>query len=138
MLSFSPVLKSPRFEDSFILYTDASGGGIGSVLMQKDSNGVERPVAYFSRKLNKHQLHYAPIEKECLAIVMSVAHFAIYLNNGHVTTLYTDHNPLAFLNKMKERNQKLLRWSLFLQEFNLDIRHVKGSENVIADMLSRA
>ena len=138
MLSFSPVLKSPRFEDPFILYTDASGGGVGGVLMQKDDNGVERPVAYFSRKLNKHQLHYAPIEKECLAIVMSVAHFAIYLNNGHVTTLYTDHNPLAFLDKMKERNQKLLRWSLFLQEFNLDIKHVKGCENVIADMLSRA
>ena len=138
MLSFSPVLKSPCFRDPFIIYTDASGSGIGSVLMQKDNNGIERPIAYYSKKLNKHQLHYAPIEKECLAIVMSVAHFSVYLNNGHVTTVFTDHNPLAFLNKMKERNQKLLRWSLFLQEFNLDIKHIKGSDNVIADMLSRA
>ena len=138
MLSFKPVLKSPNFLKPFLLYTDASGVGIGVVLMQKDSQDIERPIAYFSRKLNKHQLHYSPIEKECLAIVLGVAHFSIYLNNGHTTKVFTDHNPLAFLSKMKEKNQKLLRWSLFLQEFDIDIIHVRGKDNVIADMLSRA
>ena len=138
MLSFSPVLKSPDFSKPFTLYTDASGYGVGGVLMQNDAQGIERPVSYFSRKLNKHQLNYAPIEKECLAIILSITHFSIYLNNGHTTTVFTDHNPLAFLAKMKEKNQKLLRWSLLLQEYDLQIQHVKGSENVIADMLSRS
>ena len=137
MLSFEPVLKSPNFTKPFVLYTDASGVGVGGVLMQKDSRDIERPVAYFSRKLNKHQLHYSPIEKECLAIVLCIAHFCIYLNNGHTTKVFTDHNPLAFLSKMKEKNQKLLRWSLFLQEYDIDIVHIRGKDNVIADMLSR-
>ena len=137
MLSFSPVLKSPDFSSPFILYTDASGSGIGGVLMQRDHQDVERPVSYFSRKLNKHQLNYAPIEKECLAIILCITHFSVYLNNGHTTTVFTDHNPLAFLSKMKEKNQKLLRWSLILQEYDIEIRHIKGSDNVIADMLSR-
>ena len=137
MLSFKPVLKSPNFSKPFVLYTDASGVGVGGVLMQRDSQEIERPVAYFSRKLNKHQLHYSPIEKECLAMVLCISHFSIYLNNGHTTQVFTDHNPLAFLSKMKEKNQKLLRWSLFLQEFDIDIIHVRGKDNVIADMLSR-
>ena len=105
--------------------------------MQRDHQDVERPVSYFSRKLNKHQLNYAPIEKECLAIILCITHFSVYLNNGHTTTVFTDHNPLAFLSKMKEKNQKLLRWSLILQEYDIEIRHIKGSDNVIADMLSR-
>ena len=137
MLSFKPVLKSPNFSKPFVLYADASGVGVGGVLMQKDLQDIERPVAYFSRKLNKHQLHYSPIEKECLAIVLCISHFSIYLNNGHTTKVFTDHNPLAFLSKMKEKNQKLLRWSLFLQEYDIDIIHVRGKDNVIADMLSR-
>ena len=52
--------------------------------------------------------------------------------------VYIDHNPLVFISKMKNHNQRLLRWSLALQEYNLEIRHVKGRDNVIADTLSRA
>ena len=51
--------------------------------------------------------------------------------------VYTDHNPLVFINKMKNKNQRILRWSLMLQEHNLDICHVKGKDNVIPDALSR-
>ena len=138
MLSLSPILKAPDFSRPFVVYTDASGQGIGGVLMQKDRQNIEHPVAYFSRKLDKHQLNYSPIEKECLAIVLTLTHFAVYLNNGHTTLVYTDHNPLAFLSKMKDKNQKLLRWSLLLQEFDICIKHVRGVDNVIADMLSRS
>ena len=137
MLSCSPVLQSPDFSKPFIVYTDSSGVGIGGVLMQLDTQGIEKPVAYFSKKLNKHQRQYATVEKECLAIILSLEHFSVYLNNGHTTIVYTDHNPLSFLNKMKEKNQKLLRWSLFLQEYDIEIKHVRGTDNVIADMLSR-
>ena len=52
--------------------------------------------------------------------------------------VHTDHNPLVFINKMKNQNQRLLRWSLTLQEYDVEIRHVKGRDNVIADALSRA
>ncbi len=52
--------------------------------------------------------------------------------------VYTDHNPLVFLSCMANSNQRLMRWSLILQEFVLDIRYKKGVENVVADALSRA
>ena len=49
-----------------------------------------------------------------------------------------DHNPLAFLHRMKNHNQRLMRWAIELQDYNLDVVHIKGSHNVIADTLSRS
>ena len=51
--------------------------------------------------------------------------------------VYTDHNPLTGLKTMKNKNERLVRWSLALQEYNLEIQHIPGSENVVADALSR-
>ena len=50
----------------------------------------------------------------------------------------SDHYPLQWLNKVKGRNLRLLRWSLFLQEFSFKVKHIKGKENKVADMLSRS
>ena len=50
--------------------------------------------------------------------------------------VYTDHNPLVFLHRMYNQNQRLMRWALIVQGYNLVIRH-KGSENMCADALSR-
>ncbi|KAK4314243.1 hypothetical protein Pmani_014397 [Petrolisthes manimaculis] len=80
---------------------------------------------------------YATIEKEALALLMSLEHFKVYVGQSPVT-VYTDHNPLVFLERMKLNNQRLLRWSLTLQPYNLDIRHIKGTDNLIADAFSRA
>ncbi len=57
--------------------------------------------------------------------------------NCNPIIVYTDHNPLVFLSRMANSNQRLMRWSLMVQEHHLDIRHKKGSENVVADALSR-
>ena len=71
-----------------------------------------------------------------MALILSLQHFEVYLSSTVAPVLvFTDHNPLEC---MKDRNQKLLHWSLFLQEFQLDIRHVKGKNNTVADALSRA
>ncbi len=51
--------------------------------------------------------------------------------------VYTDHNPLVFLSRMYNHNQHLMRWTLVVQSYNIEIRHKKGSENVLADALSR-
>ena len=78
------------------------------------------------------------IEKETLALVMALDHFDVYLKaTPHPIKVQTDHNPLVFLNKMKNKNQRLTRWSLALQEYPLHIEHIKGKDNVIADSLSR-
>ena len=138
ILKSTPVLLAPDFDKSFKLAVDASDIGAGAVLIQEDSNGVDHPVSYFSKKFNKQQRNYSTIEKECLALILAIQHFEIYLSSGTFPiVVFTDHNPLSFLHKLKNKNQRLLRWSLMLQEYNLDIRHIKGKDNLIPDALSR-
>ena len=108
-------------------------------MLQADETCVAHPVCYYSKKLNKHQKNYSTIEKECLALLSSLQHFEVYLKGGPFpVTVFTDHNPITFISRMKGKNQRLLQWSLTLAEYNLDIRHIRGRDNVIADALSRA
>ena len=138
MLQSAPVLTAPDFKSSFKLAVDASDVAAGAVLLQEDDEGVEHPVCYFSKKFNKSQKNYSTIEKECLALVLALQHFEVYVTSSSLPiVVYSDHNPLVFLHKMKDKNQRLLRWSLMLQEYVLEIRHIKGKDNVIADCLSR-
>ena len=132
------VLKSPDHSKPFSLCCDASDIGIGSVLNRAGSDGLDHPVSFFSKKLNKAQKNYSTIEKEALALLLSLKHFEVYLGkHGQEITVYTDNNPLTFVNKMKLQNQRLLRWSSTLQENNLKARHIKGNDNLVADYLSQ-
>lgn len=95
-------------------------------------------MLYFSKKLNSAQRNYSVVEKELLALIWAHQHFSVYIQSAcDAITIFTDHQPLKFLNKFKHKNQRLTRWSLFLQEYNLNIKHVKGTNNVLADCLSR-
>ena len=106
--------------------------------MQEQPNGIDHPIAYYSKKFNKHEKNYSTIEKECLGLVLALQHFEAYLSpTSEPVLIFTDHNPLVFVNRMKYKNRRILRWSLILQEFDLDIRHIPGKENVIRDCLSR-
>ena len=101
--------------------------------------GVNHPVSYFSIKFNKHQNNYSATEKECLSLILAHQYFEVYLtSSSSPTVVFSDHNPLSFIHKMKTKNHRLLRWSLLLQEYNLDIRHIKGKDNIISNALSRA
>ena len=136
-LAQGPVLIAPDFTMPFSLQTDASDVALGAVLLQ-EMEGILHPVAYHSSKLNAHQKRYSTIEKELLAIVSAIQKFQCYLQpTQEPLQIYTDHNPLAFLNRSKFTNQRLLRWSLFLQPYHLNVNHIKRRENIIADALSR-
>ena len=133
----APVLAAPQWDRVFKLEVDASAVGAGAVLLQADDLGVDKPVCFFSRKFNKHQLNYSVIEKETLALILSLQHFSVYVSSSPVV-VFTDHNPLTFLSSLQSPNQRLVRWALFLQSYSLDIHHIKGRDNVVADALSRA
>ena len=75
MLASTRVLSSIDFEKTFILQTDASNYGVGAVLSQTDADGLEQPIAYFSRKPLDREQKYSTIEKECLAIKLAVKAF---------------------------------------------------------------
>ena len=73
-----------------------------------------------------------------MGLVLALDHFDVYLGSAPIKIkVYTDHNPLTFLKTMKNKNQRLVRWSLALQEYNLKIQHITGSENVVADASSK-
>ena len=121
-----PVLMAPDFAKPFKLMVDASDIGSGAVLMQEGENGIDHPVSYFSYKFNAHQKNYSTCEKETLALLLALQHFHIYLEAPVEEVLvYTDHNPLVFISRMKNKNQRLMRWSLALQEYSLKICLIK-------------
>ncbi|CAB3998780.1 Transposon Ty3-I Gag-Pol poly [Paramuricea clavata] len=138
MLQNAPVLSAPDFNRPFKLAVDASDVAAGAVLLQEGQFGVDHPVCYFSRKFNKHQRNYSTIEKECLALVLALQHFEVYVSSTSVPLeVFSDHNPLMFLHKMKNKNQRLLRWSLVLSEYDMKMEHIKGRDNLLADCLSQ-
>ena len=131
-----PVMKSPDFEQEFILQTDASDRAVGAVLSQMDADGGDRPIAYYSRKLLPRETRYSTIEKECLAIKLGIKAFNHYLL-GRKFTIQTDHYSLTWLDRMKETNSRLTRWSLFLQSYHFTVTHRSGKDNANVDALSR-
>ena len=130
-----PILRPPDFNLPFCLACDSSNVAIAACLFQVIDD-LEHPICYISQKLNKHQVSYSTIEKEALSLLTAVQRFSVYFGT-HQVTVYTDHDPLRFLHKMKNHNQKLMRWRLQLQDYNLVICNRKGKQNVIPDLLSR-
>lgn len=135
LLSNPPILIYPAFEKTFILTTDASDFQIGSYLSQREIPD-DKPIQYFSKLLNPAQTRYSTIEKELLAIILSVENFRHYLT-GREFVIVTDHQPLVFLFHAKDCNARLHRWKYTLMGFQFKVIHRKGRNNVIADALSR-
>ena len=132
------MLAAPDFSKPFILTIDASDVGAGAVLMQEDSKGIDHPLSYFSHKFKESQRNYSTSEKETLVLLLALQHYDFYVTAAQFPlVIYTDHNPLVFLTCIKNKNQRPLRWSLTLQGYDLDIRHIPGRDNVIANALSR-
>ena len=118
----------------FVLRTDASDEGLGSLILQY-VDGTPFPVAYASRKLLPREKRLSAIEKECLTIVFAVQRFHFYLV-GREFILEVDHKPLIHMNSCKN-NSKVVRWSLALQCYKFRLVHIAGKDNIGADLLSR-
>ena len=114
---------------------DASDYAVGAVLGQiKDK--IFYAIYYASRTLNEAQLNYATIEKELLAIVFAFEKFKPYLM-GNKVIVFIDHSAIKYLMTKKDAKPRLIMWVLLLQKFDVEIKDKKGSENMVADHLSR-
>ncbi len=129
------VLFVPVANDCFCLYTDASGDGVGACL-HVVRDGVDLPVAFYSRQLRGAEKNYSVTELETLAIVSAVRHFEYYLY-GRSVTVYSDHKPCVSLLSSKHLNRRLMRFALKLQGMDITIRYKPGSTIGNADGLSR-
>lgn len=120
----------------FRMQTDASKKGISAILYQIDDQGDERIISVISRCLTSCEINYTATEIELLAIIVALIRFRMYLL-GTFFHIITDHAALTFMIKTPYHNSRLIRWSLFLQEYSFDIRHCSGRDNLVADYFSR-
>ncbi len=132
----SPVLVCDDGVSEVELQTDASTKGIGAVLLLQTPNG-SRPITFISRKLAPAEEKYHVNELECLALVWSLNKPRQHIY-GRTMVVKTDSSVLRWLIQKKDVNGKFARWILTLQEYLLDVKHISGSANSVADALSRA
>ena len=134
-LTTTPIVRAPDWHLPFKVMCDASNLAIGAILGQRVEG---KPyVVYYARKtLNEAQRNYTTIKKELLAVVYALDKFRSYLI-GLDIVIFTDHSSYKYLLTKHNSKARLIRWVLFLQEFNIQIRDKKGVENIVADHLSR-
>lgn len=136
-LANASLLHYPKIGLPFVLHTDASDRAISGVLQQLDGDAL-LPLSFFSKKLSPAEQKYSTYDRELLAIYRSIKFFEHYLE-GRTFTIYTDHLPLtfAFKKKTKQCSPRQFRYLDYIGQFSTDIRHISGSENQLADLLSR-
>ncbi len=134
----APVLAYFDYDRKTILETDASDWASGGVLSQYDDEGLLRPVAYFSAKHSAAECNYEIYDKELLAIIKSLEEWRPELQGcGSEFEIITDHKNLEYFTSTKTLNQRQVRWSEFLSQYNFRIVYRPGSKAVRPDALSR-
>jgi hypothetical protein len=108
------------------------------VLLQKKEDGKKHPIAYFSKTLNEAQCNYNIADLELLAVVMSLDNWRSFLaGSPHKVIVYSDHQNLLYWKEPHKISRCVAREVLHLSEYNIEIRHIKGTANRRADALSR-
>ena len=134
-LVFAPIVIVPNQLEPFEIICDASNYVVGAVLGQRREK-IFRAIYYSSWTLNDAQLNYSTTKKEMLVVVFVCDKFRSYIIGSKVT-IYTDLAAIRYLFAKKDAKPHLIWWILLLQEFDLEIRDKKGSENVVVDHQSR-
>ncbi|CDH59310.1 hypothetical protein RO3G_15169 [Lichtheimia corymbifera JMRC:FSU:9682] len=134
-LAKNVLLHFPNMAEPFYVATDASNHGIGAVLFQK-IKGKDCIISFMARALSKSERNYSTTKRELLGIVFALQKFHPYLWSNPFT-IYTDHKALTYLNTQKLANTMMLNWFDVLMDYQFDIIHLPGIENVLPDQLSR-
>ncbi|KAH0671324.1 hypothetical protein KY285_024119 [Solanum tuberosum] len=131
LLTTAPILTLPVEGEGFTVYCDASGVGLGCVLMQQG-----RVIAYASRQLKIHERNYPTHDLELAAVVFALKIWRHYLY-GVRCEIYTDHRSLQYIISQRDLNSRQRRWIELLKDYDLSILYHPGKANVVADALSR-
>ena len=130
-MTIALVLAQPDIEKPFDVYYDASGIGIGCVLMQEG-----RVIAYASRQLKQHEEHYPTHDLELAAVVHALKIWRHYLL-GNTCHIYIDHKSLKYIFTLAELYMRQRRWLELIKDYDLEVHYHPGKANVVADALSR-
>eukprot|EP00253_Pinus_taeda_P026614 PITA_26614 len=123
ILSSTPTLISPDYTQDFILFSFASEHTLAAVLMQK-REGVERPIAFFSRIIRDGALNYNIIEKQALALIKALKYFRVYILHSHVLA-YVPSAAVKDVLVQTELEGRRGKWIAALLEYDVEIKPTK-------------
>ena len=130
-LTTVPVLAQPDNTKPFDVYCDASGIGLGCVLMHDN-----RVIAYASRALRPHEKNYPTHDLELAAVIHALKIWRHYLM-GTQCHIYTDHKSLKYIFMQADLNMRQRRWLELTKDYDLEVHYHPGKANVVADALRR-
>jgi hypothetical protein len=130
LLTTAPVLAQPDSTKPFDVNCDASGTGLGCVLMQNN-----RVIAYASRALRNHEQNYPTHDLELAAVVHALKIWRRHLM-GAKCNIYTDHKSLKYIFTQADLNMRQRRWLELIKDYDLEVHYHPGKANVVADTLS--
>jgi hypothetical protein len=129
-LTTAPVLAQPDVSKPFDIYCDASGTGLGCVLMQDN-----RVIAYASRALRVYEHNYPTHDLELVAVIHALKIWRHHLM-GTKCHIYTDHKSLKYIFTQADLNMRQRRWLELIKDYDLEVHYHPGKANVVADALS--
>jgi hypothetical protein len=129
-LTSAPVLVQLDNSKPFEVFCDASGTGLGCVLMQKG-----RVIVYASRELRPHEINYPTHDLELAAVVHTLKIWRHYLI-GNRCNIFTDHKSLKYIFTQSDLNMRQRRWLELTKDYDLEVLYHLGKANVVAVALS--
>ncbi|GBG60257.1 hypothetical protein CBR_g4210 [Chara braunii] len=130
-----PVLKMVDPSLRFVITTNASQYGIGVVLQQDNGNGY-RPVEFMSARMPSEKVATSTYERELYALRQALEHWKHYLLGRHFK-VYSDRETLRWLKTQAKMTPKRTRWATEIDQYDFELKPIKGKYNVVADALSR-
>ena len=133
-----PVLAVPDLDKKMRMEVDMLNYMMGGVLSMEGKNGLWRPVAFFSKSLNKTEKNYEIHDKKMLVIIRRLENWRHLLEGTHFKfKIWTDHKNLEYFMKIQKFNQRQAQWALYLSRFDFTLKHVLRTKMEKADRLSR-
>lgn len=132
----SIMLIHPDIDKPYYVQTDASAIGIAGCVYQLSEDGDPMIVGFCSKGLSEAEMRWTVSEQELFAIIYSLIKFEAYLRGAKII-IRTDHKSLTFLHAWKLLGARMIRWVHYIERFDYRIEYIKGTENCVADILSR-
>ena len=132
------ALFSPDYSAPFIIHADSSQYAVGASLTQLDEHtDCLKPIAFTSKKLSETERRWSVSELEAYSVIHALKAFDYFVYGSEIK-LYSDNSPLHCIGQSASVSPKLSRWALSLNKYKISVEHIAGSQNVVADMLSRS
>ena len=132
------ALNMPLPDRQFVCYSDASSYALSFVVEQVDKMNNRFPISFISKMLSRTEQNYSTVKKEALALLFGLVSMDFWFAGLPLIILYTDAHCLIWLGACRGRNPFLTRIAIQLSTYNLELRHIEGRNNLVADILSRA